>query len=263
MHLEGRRWLPARLVWRWGALLWIGPLLGLVVGLVLVFGFLKENETMTAEFDTGYLPGGLDREPYLAALRSELESESFMVEVQSRLDRDRPLIKTPLWWLRPRVQLEVVRASWFSVRFTHHSWSGRQRLFESFEAVARERVPRVRARFVEGWREKIDERLVEIEVVKPAAEAMRKIPGRAEIPFLYEYEQLEGDRLALSMKQPLPGQGFVGWNPPGGYSPWWKSPPTWAVLIGMCAGYGLMAVFPAMIIFELMWPRRHAPEIDR
>ena len=225
MHADPHRWLPARLVWRWGALLWIGPLLGLMVGLVLVFGLLKKNYTMTARFVASDQPVSLDQEAHPADLRSVLQSERFLIEMQRRLDRDGPLLKTPLWWIRARVQLESVEASedgfWFTMRFNHHDPSGPRQLFQEFEALAMGTGRRERER--SGERD--------------------QLVSLTEQPFLGRAFAVRETRIASRSSS----------------SKWW-SLPDWAVLIGMCAGYGLMAVFPAVILLEQLWPRRHAPE---
>ena len=260
MHSDPRRWLPARLIWRWGALLWLGPSLGLLAGLVLVFGFLKENETAQINFDVGWIPKDVNVEPFFADLRSELGSENTLIKVQRQLHRDASFL-TPLWWLRPRIQVKSSDASVGTVKvlFIHHLESGQEDLSDAFEKVAKEVVPRMRAKYVGGWVEKIDARLGEIRLAVKAAESKREQVERDDIPFIDESEQLENDREGILMEDAIVGSEL---SLPGSfYVPrWWQSPPKWAILIGMCAGYGLMAVFPAVIVLEMMWPLRRAPE---
>lgn len=256
---DHRRWLPARLIWRWGALLWIGPLLGLLSGLVLVFGFLMENETYQAGFHAGSLPHGVDLEPFLTDLRSD----STLIEVQRQLDRDGSYFKTPIWWLRQRIKVEslsTMGVGSIEMLLTHHTLSGRERLSRAFEETAREILPRLRAKYVVGWLEQIDARAAEIQLVVKAAEAERELEYRSDIPFIDESEQLENDRESLLLDQPYLGSEISLPGSFGSLPPWWRSPPKWVILVGRCTGYGLMAVFPLVVVLEWMWPLRRAPE---
>ncbi|MCW1923958.1 hypothetical protein OKA05_15430 [Luteolibacter arcticus] len=231
--------------------------------MVLVFGFLKANETDQVAFDAGTLPRGVDLNPFLTELRSELESDGTLIEIQRQLDRNGSIFKTPKWWLRQRIKVEFLDSSGGSgaiqMLFTHHSPSGRERLSESFEEAAKKVVPRIRAKHVGEWLEKIDARAAEIRLAVKAAESKRDLIYRSDIPFIDESEQLENDREWLLTEDPylgselsLPGS-FVG------FAPWWESPPKWAIIIGMCGGYGLMAIFPSVIILEMMCPRHRVP----
>lgn len=240
--------------------MWIGLSLGLLVGLVLVFGFLKENETARISFDVGWLPKGVNVEPFFADLRSELRSENTLIKVRRQLDRDASFLNTPLWWLRPRIKVESLDAptSTINVLFTHHMVSGREELSDAFGKVAEEVIPRMRAKYIGGWVEKIDARLGEIRLAVKAAESKRELVDRDDIPFIDESEELENDREGILMEDSVVGSEI---SLPGSfYVPrWWQSP-NWVILIGMCAGYGLMAVFPTVIVLEMMWPLRRAPE---
>jgi hypothetical protein len=260
------RWLPARLIWRWGSLLWIGPLLGLLTGLVLVFVFLKKNETVGMTTRVGDIPVNADAETFRADMRGELGSEATLMIIQRHLDQDGAILKTPLWWIRSRIHLNTREMSEqfnddIGMFYTCHSYEERVNLSEAFQAAAKEVVPRVRARYVEGWLKQIDVRLGEIDKAYKVAEAKGKILYRNDIPFIDEREKLENDRLSLLYDDENLGRKGGLAASSGGPPPWWKSPPEWAIFVCRCAGYGLLAVFPAMLLLEKLWPRRPARKI--
>jgi hypothetical protein len=262
---DAGRWLPARLIWRWGSLLWIGPLLGLLTGLVLVFVFLKKNKTVGMHTRVGDIPVNADAETFLADMRGELGSEATLMKIQRHLDQDGAILKTPLWWIRSRIYLDTRESPKhfnddIGVFYTCHSYEGIDNLSEAFQAAAKEVVPRVRARYVEGWLKQIDVRLGEIDKAYKVAEAKGKIIYRNDIPFIDEREKLENDRLSLLHDENLGRKGGLAASF-SGTPPWWKSPPEWAIFVCRCAGYGLLAVFPAMLLLEKLWPRRPARKI--
>ncbi len=260
---DAGRWLPARLIWRWGALLWIGPLLGLLTGLVLVFVFLKKNETVEEHIRVGCIPHNADAKTFLADMRGELGSDATLRKVQSHLDQDGAILKTPLWWIRSRIYLDTKEVpkqfnDEMTVFYTCHSDIGRDDLSDAFQEAAKEVVPRVRAKYSEGWVKQIDVRLEEIDKAYKDAELKREIIYRSDIPFIDERDDLENDRVSLLIDDELLGI-YIGL--PGSFAgtpPWWKSPPEWAIFVCRCAGYGLLAVFPAMLLLEKLWPRRPA-----
>jgi hypothetical protein len=264
--VDSGRWLPARLIWRWGSLLWIGPLLGLLTGLVLVFVFLKKNETVGMTTRVGDIPINADAETFREDMRRELGSEATLMIIQRHLDQDGAIIKTPLWWIRSRIYLDTREMSKqfnddIIVFYTCHSYEERYNLSEAFQAAAKEVVPRVRARYVEGWLKQIDVRLGEIDKAYKVAEAKGMILYRNDIPFIDEREKLENDRLSLLYDDENLGRKGGLAASSRGPPPWWKSPPEWAIFVCRCAGYGLLAVFPAMLLLEKLWPRRPARKI--
>jgi len=242
---------------------WIAPTLGLLTGLVLVFGFLQANETDSLSFDAGNLPRGVGLEPFLKELRSELVADGSLIEIQRQLDGQDSVVKTPIWWLRQRIKVESVDASDGSgaieMRFTHHTRPGWERLTEAFEETARKVVPRIRAKHVGGWSEKIDTRLAEIQLAVKEAESQRELVYRDDIPFIDESEDLERDREMLSMEDPYLGAELSLPGSFAGIPPWWKSPPKWTLFVGRCVVFGLLAVFPLVIILEMLWPLRRSP----
>lgn len=226
----------------------------------MVFGFLHENETVDVSFNAGNVPQGVDTKPFFTDLRSDLESENTLIEIRRHFDRDGTFIPTPIWWLRKRIELAPLDASRgidsIDMRFTHHTESGRDALSDAFEEVAKEVLPRIRAKHTKDWLNSIDARLGEIQLAVKEAEAERELNYRKDIPFIDESEQLENDREGISLDQNYLGYELGLPGTFGASTPWWKSPPKWAVFIGKCAGCGLMAVFPLMIILELMRPLR-------
>jgi len=249
---------------RWSALLWLGPLLGLLTGLILVFGLLKANKSTRNNYDAGFIPACVDWDPYLTNLQAELASESTLIAVQRQLDRDRSLFKTPRWFLRRRTNRISSNSSegreWgrgeINVTFIHHSEEGCERLADAFQAVAMDVVPRVRGNYTEGWLEQIDERLAEIAEIVRAAESEREVFFRSDVPLIDESEQLEQDREVLLLDEPWLGHEIALPGSFAGVPPWWKEPPEWALLVAKCAGYGLLAVLPAVFVLEALRPRR-------
>jgi hypothetical protein len=255
---DAGRWLPARLIWRWGALLWIGPLLGLITGLVLVFVFFKKNETVEGNVRVGHIPDIVDANTFLADMRSELESDATFVEVQRNLDQDDGFLKTPLWWIRSRIvldQKEVPKKhnDYMNVFYTHHNYEGCEDLSTAFQEAAKVVVPRVREKYIEGWLKQIDARLGEIDAAYKVAEVEKKL---RDFPYFDEKYDLENDRETLLIDDEHLGKEISLPGSFGGYPPWWKSPPEWAIYICKCTGYGLLAVFPAILILEKLRPRR-------
>jgi len=260
---HSRRWSPARIVWRWSCILWIGPLLGLLTGLILVFGFLKVNVTTQSSFNLGFIPESVDVEPFTKDLRSEFESESTWIEVRRKLGQDQALIKTPLWWLRSRIKLlDVPKGSGnLNMLFTYHTEYGLDELKYAFEKVSIEVVPRVKEKYVEGWLAKINARLGEIEVFQRVEESEGKNVDSHEIPFAEEREDLEVDRkLLLENEEEYLGRevGLPGTF--GSWPSWWKAPPKFSIFVFMCVGYGILAILPLMYMLEGLWPRDRATE---
>lgn len=261
MDTSRQRWLPARLVRRWGALLVVGPLVGLLAGLTLVFVFLKKNRSDHLSVEAGLIPSCVDGRAYLAELGDELGSEATLIAVQRRL-ADKGLGKRPLWWLRSRIVVRSTPASmrqhwgYVDVEFTHHSFDGLRALREAFSDVSTELVPRVRMKHQGAWIPLIDARLREIDEAYHAAAAEREIFYRKDIPFVDERDELEDAReffsevpiedQSLGEILTLPGTFFT--------PPWWKS--EWALFIVKCTGYGLMSALPVILVFEALWPRR-------
>ncbi|MCH7227463.1 hypothetical protein [Haloferula sp. A504] len=244
--------------------------MGLLTGVVLVMVFLKANQSRRVDLEVGVLPAGVDTSPYMANLRDELASNATLIALQTNLSGEGEYWTPPLFWLRPRARVSSSSkqsgpngTTWGQIHviFTHHSEDGLNRLDEAFQAASRRVVRRVRSEYGDQWRSQLKARLDEIHEAMRIAESKGGIAGRDDIPLANEQERLEDDL------QWLMGDGALGYElkivgsiPCGPPAPWWQSPPAWVILTAKCAGYGLLAAFPAMFALEGLRPRRDGPE---
>ncbi len=230
--------------------------------MVLVFVFLKENETVRMDIEAGWIPDLVDGQGYLEALRNELGSDETLRAIQRELNRHGRGLNSPVWWLRSRVEVKSSSIgdgfAKVHVTVTHHTMRGQDELRYAFEAVAERVVPKVREKYVIEWSKAVERRLKEVgQAIADWEEEQRK--GDAvglDVPFADERDQLADDLWLMANEEGTVG---VELRLPGtfaGYGPWWKPVPPWAILIAKCTGYGLLAAFPAVFLFEMVRPRR-------
>lgn len=257
---EGRhvgRWQLGPLIWRWISVLWLSPLLGLIVGLVLVFGFRRANVVNVYDLYIGPVPQSVDANDFLEEVKSQFASDHMFLKLRKQLDIEKNFFRTPIWWLKTRIdlaELEYLNQQNNAVilRLTHPTSDGCSSLSEAFGEAAKDILLELRASHEKRWLPEIDARLKELQDQLQAAKAQNK-----EDDFSYHEElfalEMDRDMLIQDDSDLMVLQTF-----PGSYysPPWWKSPPQSMILIAMCCGYGLMAFFPSIFILEYLFPRK-------
>lgn len=262
MDARRQRWLPGFLLRRWWHVFWIGPLVGLITGAVLVLGFQRANQTDTRYVIAGILPWTLDTNRYIEVLSDELEGDETLIKVRQEI-AERGGHEPPLWWLRDRIKVdrEYEGKEELLVRFAHPSQVEMERMMLAFGTVAEGITKQRFEEFRAEWVIELDE---EIRVLRRQRdEFIRSVdPDQSDgWPLSDRLYEVEGSREALGWQQKYVGS-VVRSLLPGSYGPgprygWtWDTLAPWVILVGKCTGYGLLAAFPAVFLLEAVRPRR-------
>lgn len=237
-------------------------MLGLVTGVVLVFGCFVENENATSFIKIGWLPDSAQALDLAQSISVELEGDGFLDKVRHRLGAGTGNLVEPKWWMRRQFRIEF-GAGGLRVETRHPSLERASEMASAFEEEGNELSGDLYEPIRRSTLEKVERRLREIEEELRVAASFSDDRAYDETweRLLPERVRLEGDRILLGGDPEADKEIRTSYSIGcafGSYClpPWWQDPPPWSLFLARCTGYGLLAAFPAVFLLELVRPRR-------